>query len=122
MSFPVCTVAECQSPSAARNLCNRHYQRFMRNGSIEIRKPMVQKVCSQTGATYRQINYWCLNGWVSPKLQGVGSGNARKWTPAEVGKIARLKQASDFVSRPLNQVVADLEALGMFEEKVEEAV
>lgn len=41
-----------------------------------------------TGATYRQIDYWCRMGYLAPDRERVdvlpGSGNRRVWTPRDV--------------------------------------
>jgi hypothetical protein len=44
----------------------------------------VQEVYKQTGATYRQMDYWCRVGYLRPAKEGEGSGYARLWSPVDI--------------------------------------
>jgi DNA-binding transcriptional MerR regulator len=46
-------------------------------------------VMERTGASYRQLDYWIKQGWLHP-VGGVGSGNPRDWSEAEVDVAARM--------------------------------
>jgi hypothetical protein len=41
----------------------------------------------ELGITYRQLDFWCRLGLLHP-LRGVGTGNSREWTRAEL-EVAR---------------------------------
>ena len=38
-SFPLCSVADCESPVLVFGYCNMHYQRIRRSGSVERSRP-----------------------------------------------------------------------------------
>jgi hypothetical protein len=45
------------------------------------------EVCQRTGATYRQLDYWCRQGWLHPDRVGYsvnGSGSPRDWPLSEI--------------------------------------
>jgi hypothetical protein len=49
------------------------------------------EVCRQTGLTYRQLDYWCRQGWLQPEAYsrgnakpGYGPGWDRRWSQAEL--------------------------------------
>ncbi len=53
------------------------------------------EVCRITGATFRQIDYWCNQGLVGRHVVGRGSGHSRRFTDydqALVAVLARLVQ------------------------------
>lgn len=48
-------------------------------------------IAAQMGVTYRELDYWCTNGWLAPStIDGFGtgrtpgSGNTRVWAGREV--------------------------------------
>ena len=50
---------------------------------------MVPDLLRASGATYRQLDYWCLKGFLVPTPQDkTGSGYAREWPPEEI-EVAR---------------------------------
>ena len=64
------------------------------------------EVCQRTGATYRQLDYWCRRGWLNPGRVGYsvnGSGSPRDWTP---GEIRRARIMARLVRAGLNPAVA----------------
>ena len=46
-------------------------------------------VVKQTGATYRQLDYWTKQGWLKPDEPNPGKGQLRSWPNDEV-RIARI--------------------------------
>lgn len=46
------------------------------------------------GASYRQVDYWCRVGVLSPKGNGAGSGNVRSFTLDEIAVVAVLAELS----------------------------
>ncbi|WP_067184545.1 MerR family transcriptional regulator [Microtetraspora niveoalba] len=47
-----------------------------------------QRVAKLAGVTFRQLNHWCVRGFLLPKHDG-GTGHDREWPAAEVA-VARL--------------------------------
>lgn len=47
------------------------------------------------GASYRQVDYWCRTGALSPINNGAGSGNARSFTIDEIAVVAVLVELSN---------------------------
>lgn len=56
-------------------------------------------LCAATGATYRQIDYWVTQGWLTPlAVEGKspkGSGHRRVFTDTHVGIVSALLLATD---------------------------
>jgi MerR HTH family regulatory protein len=48
------------------------------------------QVCDQTGASYRQLDFWQRRGFIGSRNDGQGSGSQRKWSPDEVAVVSRL--------------------------------
>jgi len=49
------------------------------------------EVCRQTGLTYRQLDYWCKKGVITPSVaRAFGSGTARCWSKADIKRIKTL--------------------------------
>lgn len=48
------------------------------------------QVCEITGVTYRQLDYWVRTGIVAPSIccGGQGSGTQRRWSAADVVRVA----------------------------------
>lgn len=38
------------------------------------------EACELSGATLRQTNYWCYEGWITPHHPAGGSGSRRAWS------------------------------------------
>lgn len=51
------------------------------------------RACAMAGISYRQLDYWCRNGTLAPKLPG--SGQSRSWTFEEIVVMSRLGSYSD---------------------------
>lgn len=68
------------------------------------------EVVRMTGATYRQLDYWCRTGLI-PGQAGVvpGSGGRRLWTMTDVARARLVKLASVLCTSPLEKTVAMLE-------------
>jgi hypothetical protein len=60
---------------------------------MERRFPTVA-VADLAGASYRQIDYWCRTGALSPEGNGRGQGNARRWTIDEIAVASVLAEMS----------------------------
>ena len=65
------------------------------------------EVCRMTGATYRQLDYWCRTGRIhgQPVGRGTGSGNRRRWTPEQVAEARLIFVASRYVNATLDEAV-----------------
>ena len=63
-------------------------------------------VVHMTGATYRQIDWWCCQGLIPGQPRGgTGSGNRRRWTDEQVEEVILLLRASKLINSPLDKVV-----------------
>ncbi len=49
------------------------------------------EVCRQAGITYRQLDYWYRTGILTPARQGHGSGNAHRWSEADLVRVRVIK-------------------------------
>lgn len=48
-------------------------------------------VSDLTGATYRQVDYWARQGWLTPSVEECrGSGTARRWSDQDVQDVRLL--------------------------------
>lgn len=45
--------------------------------------------------TYRQIDYWCRTGAITPTRAASGSGSRREWTEHELDKLEALAHLTD---------------------------
>lgn len=58
-----------------------------------------QMVIEQTGISYRQLDYWCRQGWLTPSvLDGHGSGNRRLFSADDVKTTRGLAEAAEIVA------------------------
>lgn len=76
-------------------------------------------MCSMTGITFRQADYWARLGIVVPKNNGSGSGTARRWSYEQVRIVAFLRCVAEVttdgnrggrslaVLRPMAEQLAD---------------
>lgn len=69
------------------------------------------EVCKMTGATYRQLDYWCRTNRI-PDQPAPGSGGRRRWTRAQIDHVDVLLRASEWVNANLDQAVAKLKGTG----------
>lgn len=54
-----------------------------------------------TGASYRQIDYWCRQGYIQPVGDGTpGTGQRRRFDPAIVRKVKLITKISKAFERP----------------------
>jgi hypothetical protein len=76
----------------------------------------------QTGATYRQLDYWCRMGWIPGMPRKIGSGYERQWTPAQIEEARWLALASDsFYRGGRGRQIVDIPALANFMKRAAEA-
>jgi DNA-binding transcriptional MerR regulator len=68
-----------------------------------------REVVEMTGATYRQIDYWCRTGLIPGHTESVGSGRRRRFTEQDVKRARLVLLASRLSNQPLEKVVAMLE-------------
>ena len=96
-----CTAPDgCDREVKALGLCNKHYTRWMRTGSIDDPYPGGRRtpdIAAEVGASFRQIDYWARIGLVVPS-GGIasGSGSRRGWTDDDVALlrlVVRLRNA-----------------------------
>ena len=45
------------------------------------------EICRLAGCTYRQLDYWCRIGLISPVVEAEGSGTQRLWGAESVSDI-----------------------------------
>ena len=67
-------------------------------------------VCEMTGATYRQIDYYCRRGLIPGQEQVIGSGMRRTFTEAQVERVRLLLRASRLSTSTLEQALELLES------------
>jgi hypothetical protein len=82
--------------------------------ALEGRSPTEQETISSTelitltGATYRQIDYWCQQGYIHPIGNDTpGSGKHRRFNPTVVNKvklIVKISKAFDRGNSPLGRI------------------
>jgi len=66
------------------------------------------------GITYRMLDYWIRIGLVTPSVPATGSGSRRRFSPADVYRVRRIKLASEMRSGSLVEALErldDLEAM-----------
>lgn len=61
------------------------------------------QVVALTGATYRQLDYWCRQGLID--LPGQGAGTHRRWSAAHVARAVAVKRAADLHGQSLAQLL-----------------
>jgi len=68
-----------------------------------------KELMALTGATYRQIDYWCRQGYIQPVGDGTpGSGHRRRFNTTIIDKvklITRISQAFERPNSPLKHIV-----------------
>lgn len=52
------------------------------------------EVVEQTGASYRQLDYWARQGVLVPAVEAAGSGTARRYTKAQARAACALARLS----------------------------
>ena len=69
------------------------------------------EVCRITGATYRQLDWWCRTGRIpgQPSGAATGSGRRRRWTDDQITRASLLLRASALVNTRLDRAVELLE-------------
>lgn len=72
-----------------------------------------KELCKLTGATYRQIDYWCSRGYIHPAHGGTpGSGNKRRFSKAHIDRVKLVVKISKAFSRensPLGYILEHYE-------------
>lgn len=98
MKYP-CSISGCPKPARTKGLCWMHYRRLQSTGDPNRTRRDIEtegglttpQVCQLTGVTFRQLDYWVRNGWVTPsKKDSYGSGSLRVFGPEQVGRIEAL--------------------------------
>jgi DNA-binding transcriptional MerR regulator len=68
-----------------------------------------KEMVALTGATYRQIDYWCRKGLIPGHTEPVGSGGRRRFSEEDLRRARLILLASRLSTKPLVEVVAILE-------------
>lgn len=63
-----------------------------------------------TGATYRQVDYWCRRGFIPGQERRPGSGQPRVWTWEQVARVQGLCAASELIEKGLPAVAEAIDA------------
>ena len=50
------------------------------------------EVCRAAGITYRQLDYWIRQGWISPTVRATGSGSRRRFDPSTLRDITIIRE------------------------------
>ena len=77
------------------------------------------KVARLTGISYRRLDYWRREGWITGASEYVGSGFLHRWTPQDVQRANLLYAASKPFTRGGGTV--DLQKLADFVRRAAEA-
>jgi hypothetical protein len=67
--------AGCRAPAPTRP---RHSFEPVPDGAVSLHDMLA------TGASYRRLDHWVRQGWLSPTDAAPGSGMARTWTPRDL--------------------------------------
>lgn len=68
-------------------------------------------VCALTGATYRQLDYWCRVGLVAPSVTAAaGYGSRRRWSSSDVDAVRRVAAAAGLSRAAIIDVLELLDA------------
>lgn len=70
------------------------------------------EVTRLTGASYRQVDYWCRTGLIPGQLAGPGSGGRRRFTPEQVDRVRFLLTASRIRNASFADLIQFVEAGG----------
>jgi hypothetical protein len=78
----------CGARWYVRRLCAPCYYKQRSAGTLDQFPPLSKRVgdlqlLTTAGITYRQLDYWCRQGYLQPEHLG-GSGVFRQWSKAEV--------------------------------------
>lgn len=63
------------------------------------------EVVALTGATYRQLDWWCRTGRIPGQEMVIGSGHRRQFTTRQVARVTKLVEASALVNSTLDEAV-----------------
>lgn len=69
-------------------------------------------LCREVGCTYRQIDYWTRQGFVSPSIRDCsGSGTQRRWSATDVNVVKVLHRFSDASYSFRHRISAELNSI-----------
>ena len=60
-----------------------------------------KELCAAAGITYRQLNYWVGQGWITYESDGKGSGYRYRYPLGSIAEAAALREASAVRRGPL---------------------
>lgn len=79
------------------------------------------QVSRLTGATFRQLDHWHSEGYITGAPVALGCGHSRRWTPEDVDRARWLQAASDGFRRQGPGLLLDLPKLADFVRRAAEA-
>lgn len=62
------------------------------------------EVARVSGVSYRQLDYWARTGLIEGQEDTPGTGNYRRWTPAQLRRVKQLARAARLKSLPLSEL------------------
>lgn len=63
-------------------------------------------LADRAGVTYRQVDYWCTKGVITPALLSRGgSGGVRRWNEDDIGRVRLLGKISSMTAGNLHSDV-----------------
>lgn len=93
MADHICTVDDCESRAKARGLCNMHYQRLRRTGTIECDLYKRGTPCLvQDCETPSLVRGWCNTHYTRWKRTGDPNG-IRPWEPTPRSAVVGVRRA-----------------------------
>ena len=72
------------------------------------------EVCRMAGVTYRQLDYWIRQGWISPTVRATGSGSRRRFDPSTLRDITIIREFVTLLGN--RQVHLAIDALNLWRE------
>ena len=65
------------------------------------------QVARMCGVSYRQLDYWCRAGLVTPSVrEAAGQGSQRQWARADLERVRRVATASQIRRMPLAAAIS----------------
>ena len=67
-------------------------------------------VALQLGISFRQLDWWCSNGWLGEHLKAKGQGNHRRFTPMDIENARTLAMAARIKDLSIQELAARMAA------------
>jgi hypothetical protein len=94
---PACSVDGCGRASHARGMCKLHYMRWRRHADMKAPpapRGITLPPLKELGVTYRQLDHWTTQGYLTAEEPSPGSGRRRAWAAEQLEIAARMARLS----------------------------